>query len=87
MLQLKEVDFSVVYSFRKDGVKLSIRSEDALYDAGVIAGKALRDIGGGGGHASMAGGFIPYSNLNGLGKDDVEDISSIIRERFLKEIS
>ena len=87
MLQLKEVDFSVVYSFRSDGVKLSIRSEDALYDAGVIASRALRDIGGGGGHASMAGGFIPYDRLHGLGKDDVEDISSIIRERFLHELA
>ena len=87
MLQLREVDFSVVYSFRSDGVKLSIRSEDALYDAGVIASRALRDIGGGGGHASMAGGFIPYDRLHGLGKDDVEDISSIIRERFLHELA
>ena len=87
MLQLKEVDFSVVYSFRSDGVKLSIRSEDALYDAGAIVGRALHDIGGGGGHASMAGGFIPYDRLPGLGKDDVEDISSIIRERFLMELS
>ena len=29
MLQLREVDFSVVYSFRSEGVKLAIRSEDA----------------------------------------------------------
>lgn len=87
MLQLKEVDFSVVYTLRDGGVKLSIRSEDSLHDAGVIVGRALAGIGSGGGHASMAGGFIPYEYLNGLGKNDSEEISSIIRERFLAQLS
>ncbi len=87
MLQLKEVDFSVVYTLRDSGVKLSIRSEDSLHDAGVIAGRALTGIGSGGGHASMAGGYIPYEYLNGLGKNDSEEISSIIRERFLAQLS
>lgn len=87
MLQLKEVDFSVVYTLRDGGVKLSIRSEDSLHDAGVIVGRALAGIGSGGGHASMAGGFIPYEYLNGLGINDSEEISSIIRERFLAQLS
>ena len=87
MLQLKEVDFSVVYTLRDNGVKLSIRSEDSLHDAGVIVGRALAGIGSGGGHASMAGGYIPYEYLNGLGKNDSEEISSIIRERFLAQLS
>lgn len=87
MLQLKEVDFSVVYTLRDYGVKLSVRSEASVRDAGVIVGRALSGIGSGGGHASMAGGYIPYEYLNGLGKDDSEEISSIIRERFLAQLS
>lgn len=87
MLELREVDFSVVYSFREKGVKLSIRSEDSHFDAGVITNRALKDLGGGGGHASMAGGYIPYSCLDGLDKDNIEQISALINERFLNELA
>lgn len=59
MLALIEVNFSVVYSLKKEGVKLSIRGND-YYDAGKITNLALKDLGNGGGHPSMAGGFVPY---------------------------
>lgn len=87
MLDLKEVDFSIVYSFKNDGVKLSVRSEASRYDAGAITSRALSGIGGGGGHASMAGGFIPYSRLEPLDRADEEQISSIIHDRFLAVLS
>lgn len=60
MLALKEVTFSVVYSAKDGGIKLSVRSVGAALDAGKVIGKALEGIGSGGGHASMAGGFIPF---------------------------
>lgn len=60
MLSLVEVTFSVVYSRKTEGIKLSVRSEEAGIDAGKITGEALAGIGSGGGHASMAGGFIPF---------------------------
>lgn len=81
MLDLVVVEFSVVYSIKKDGIKLSIRSEGEI-DAGVVTNAALNGIGGGGGHASMAGGFVPFRdndiNVNALIGD--------IEERFLMAI-
>ncbi len=59
ILSLDVVQFTVVYSKRKDGLKVSCRSELSYLDAGQIIRKALEGIGTGGGHATMAGGFIP----------------------------
>ena len=53
MLDLVEIDFSVVYSIRDDGIKLSVRSIGEI-NAGIVTNDALSDIGGGGGHAEMA---------------------------------
>lgn len=82
MLALVEVTFSVVYSRKKDGIKISVRSERPELDAGKIINKALKGIGNGGGHASMAGGFIPFH-----GADHEEDVLiRKIQKNFLEEI-
>lgn len=82
MLALVEVTFSIVYSRKKDGIKLSVRSEGAKLDAGKIVRQALDGIGSGGGHAEMAGGFIPFTG------DDDEAYLMIkeLQERFLRVI-
>lgn len=83
MLALSEVDCSIVYSIRKDGIKLSVRSCVRRIDCGKLTNIALSGIGSGGGHASMAGGFVPYP----------EDMTSIdlfingIEERFMSEFT
>ena len=79
ILSLDEVDVAVVYAHRKDGIKFSVRSEVVKVNAGKLIAKAIGDIGSGGGHSFMAGGFIPGENVKKLGtfKDDA------IRERFL----
>lgn len=60
IMSLGEVEFAVVYSYRVGGLKLSLRSERSVMDAGVIVRRALSGYpGGGGGHAGMAGGFVP----------------------------
>lgn len=64
MLSLSEVSLSIVYSLRKEGVKLSIRSDTSAYDAGLIINHALKGIGNGGGHSYMAGGFVEFSKNN-----------------------
>lgn len=87
MIQLQEVEFSVVYSFKKDGVKLSIRSVDRGYNAGVITEKALTKIGSGGGHPQMAGGFIAYSRLDMDEYVDEEKVAEIIKKTFLKVLN
>ncbi len=63
MLSLAEIEVAVVYSFREDGVKLSVRSENPAIHAGNLLHTALKDIGNGGGHASMGGGFISKKSL------------------------
>ena len=82
MLALVEVTFSIVYSRKKEGIKLSIRSELSKYDAGKITRVALAGIGNGGGHAAMAGGFVPFVGSDAQAKLVIKEI----QERFLQEI-
>ena len=82
MLALVEVTFSIVYSRKNDGIKLSVRSEGSKMDAGIIVREALEGIGNGGGHAEMAGGFVPFT-----GSDAEADLMlKEIQERFLNVI-
>ena len=67
ILALIEVEVAVVFSYREDGIKLSVRSEDPDIHAGNLLHEALRDIGSGGGHASMGGGLIGRDRLPELG--------------------
>lgn len=82
MLALKEVSFSVVYSRKEGGIKLSVRSEKVSLDAGKIVGKALEGIGNGGGHAAMAGGFVPFSGS----EQEAVVLLDAIKERFVSVI-
>lgn len=82
MLALKEVSFSVVYSRNEGGIKLSVRSEKSSLDAGKIVGKALENIGNGGGHASMAGGFVPFTGSD----QEAVVLLDAIKERFVAVI-
>lgn len=82
ILGLDVVELSVVYAVRDDGYKFSVRNETADYHAGTITQQALKDLGGGGGHFTMAGGIILKEKAELLGNDkDFE-----IRRRFLEVI-
>ncbi len=83
MLALKEVAFSVVYSRREGGIKLSVRSERTALDAGKIISEALSEVGNGGGHSSMAGGFIPFDG----DKDEEKLLMDMVKERFIAVIA
>ena len=77
ILTLIEVEVSIVASFREDGIKLSVRSEDPQIHSGDLLHKALSGIGNGGGHASMGGGFISKERVPELGnypKDRIRDL-------------
>lgn len=67
ILDLDVVEFAVVYAKRGDGLKFSIRSELKYLNAGEITAKALNGIGTGGGHAAMAGGFVPIEMVEKFG--------------------
>ncbi len=80
ILALVEVEVAVVFSYREDGIKLSVRSEDPKIHAGNLLHQALLDLGNGGGHAAMAGGFIRQDKVAGLGNYPRD----AIRNLFLK---
>ena len=79
IMSLKEVEFSVVYSIRKGGVKFSVRNEIAELDAGKIIMAVLNGLGSGGGHNTMAGGFVPQTAADSVGPS----FHSFIENRIL----
>jgi nanoRNase/pAp phosphatase (c-di-AMP/oligoRNAs hydrolase) len=83
VLSLLEVEVAVIYCERDNGLKFSIRSERSDVHAGNVIRAAFNGIGDGGGHASMAGGFISKDKYELLGAypDD------FIRDRFMDAIS
>jgi nanoRNase/pAp phosphatase (c-di-AMP/oligoRNAs hydrolase) len=83
ILALDIIEFSVVYAVRDDGYKFSVRSEIPELHAGKIIRQALSDIGSGGGHARMAGGFANAANL----PDDVFLRDAAITRLFSKAIA
>lgn len=66
ILSLEEVNIAIVYCMRDDGIKFSVRSMLPNINAGTITHNALKNVGSGGGHATMAGGFIPTENFSSL---------------------
>lgn len=83
LLTLKEIDFTIIHSYRDGGIKFSIRSESPALDAADIIKKALNDYGDGGGHAAMAAGFVPNIKTKAI----AATLSSIIEERILDIIT
>ena len=82
ILSLIEVEVAVIYCERPDGLKFSVRSERSDVNAGELISKALKGVGGGGGHATMAGGRIPAANVEKLG----EFRNNAIIERFIRAL-
>lgn len=80
MLSLIEIEITVVYNMRQDGAKFSMRSEVEWCNAAVVIGALLDGLGSGGGHATMAGGFVPLENIG-------VEFDSIIQERSLTVIN
>ncbi len=83
VLSLDVVKIAVVYSINKEGLKVSVRSEIPSINAGLLIEKALKGIGTGGGHAAMAGGFVPNKSLQVLGNA----YKGVIKERFISALS
>ncbi len=67
VLSLDVVDVAIVYSVNSDGIKFSVRSERPDVDAGKLIFNAFKGVGSGGGHATMAGGFISSDKLKEIG--------------------
>lgn len=82
ILSLDVVDVSIVYAVRQDGLKFSVRSEVDEVDAGKLVEKALDGYGGGGGHKTMAGGFVPQEGRVKLG----DNYPFVLQKLFLQQI-
>lgn len=85
ILALIEVEVAIIYSFRDDGIKFSVRSEDPNIHAGNLLHEALKDIGNGGGHASMGGGLIDRSRIEALGRYPKDTIRDLFLNVFEKQ--
>ncbi len=79
LMTVSEVDFTLVYAYRVGGLKFSVRSESKTVDAGKIIKEALAGLGDGGGHATMAAGFLP--NLNT--KQEINEMAHLVEQRII----
>ncbi|MDR2019539.1 MAG: DHH family phosphoesterase [Treponema sp.] len=65
VVSVSGVNIVVAYASREAGIKLSVRSTSPLVKANDLVRCLVKEIGVGGGHDRMAGGFIPRNNLTG----------------------
>jgi len=83
---IEDVNIVVSYARRDDGVKLSIRSGlDDIY-ADQLVKFIIDDMGLGGGHKEMAGGFIPIEHIDFV---DYRELDTYVRYRsiaFLEKV-
>lgn len=82
ILSLEEVTLAVVFCYREDGIKLSVRSERPQVHAGHLIQQALEGLGSGGGHQEMAGGMIKREQLKEMGQYP----EALLRERFFEAL-
>lgn len=78
VLSLDQIDASIAYSVRPDGVKVSVRCKVDDIHGDDLARSIAGDMGFGGGHVHMAGGFIPADRVP---RD--QSIDTIIRHRAI----
>ncbi|MCD6122242.1 MAG: DHH family phosphoesterase [Spirochaetales bacterium] len=63
VITIAGVNVVVAYSIREGGIRFSIRSINSDIKANLLVRRILRDVGFGGGHEAMAGGFLPAKNI------------------------
>lgn len=83
ILDIDLVKFVVVYTRRPNGFKFSVRSELDELDAGKIISEALKDVGSGGGHKTMSGGFALEDKVLAMNID----FNKVIQNLFLNVIN
>lgn len=83
LLTLAEIDITLIYSYRMGGLKFSVRSALPGIDAGILIKNALDNLGDGGGHATMAAGFIP-----GLQTElEINDMGALVEQRIIEFVT
>lgn len=79
ILSLREIKVVLVLSSRDNGVNLSVRSEVKELPADSLVGRITEGKGTSGGHATMAGGFIPVENA-----EERRSVRKKLQKRFLE---
>ena len=82
MMSINGVNISIVYSIKVDGIKISVRCDANKFDAGLLTNEALKGLGSGGGHKSMAGGFVPYRES----REKLGELLENIENRFIDNV-
>ena len=82
MMLIAGVHVCVVYSIKVDGIKISVRSDSPELDAGKLTNEALLGFGSGGGHMSMAGGFVPFTETH----EKIGEITEHIENSFIDTV-
>ncbi|MDD5935243.1 MAG: DHH family phosphoesterase [Clostridiales bacterium] len=85
LLTISEISFSVIYSYRAEGIKFSVRSALMELNAGEIIHEALNGLGDGGGHSDMAAGIIPNITDETLGAPYVDQVIQRIIQYIQKK--
>ena len=85
ILSLAEVDIAIIHSRRSNGLKFSVRSVENDIHSGYMLSSVMPPYGSGGGHASMAGGFVPLEAIEKSGMGE-ETFAHFLDERFLQYI-
>ena len=79
--ELQNVQFCVVYSKRKESIKFSVRSmRQSGCNAGEVIIEALEGLGTGGGHVTMAGGYVSLRDKT----ETAEELVDRIIDKFKK---
>ena len=78
IITISGVNVVVAYSPRENGIKFSTRSIDKRIKANELVRNILESVGFGGGHESMAGGFLPKENL-----DENKSLDTFVRHRAI----
>ncbi|MDF2803352.1 MAG: phosphoesterase RecJ domain protein [Anaerocolumna sp.] len=83
LLTLAEIDITLIYSYRMGGLKFSVRSASPRIDAGKLIKNALINLGDGGGHATMAAGFIPSLQT----ELEINDMGALVEQRIIEFVT
>ncbi len=81
VLSIAGVNIVVAYSPRAEGIKFSLRSIDENISAEELVKYILKGRGFGGGHKTMAGGFLPTGNL-----EENRSIHTYVRHKVLSRL-
>jgi len=81
LLRLEGMDWSLCQGVYADTLFISLRTSDVTGDASVVARSLADGMGRGGGHHVMAGAQM---DLKGLSRREREDVSRLVRKRFLE---